>query len=59
MLIRAIAALISTACLLALVFTDLTITQRLLLVGVIVLDAVDGGAGIIARRNKSRRHDAH
>ena len=55
MLIRAIAALISTICLLVLVFTDLTVIQRLLLAGVFVFEAVDGWSNIITRRKEARR----
>jgi hypothetical protein len=55
MILRTIAALISTTCLLFLVFTDLDTTQRLLLAGVILWDAVIKFADFLEERQAKRR----
>ena len=55
---RAITMLISTIFLLVLVFTDLTATQRLLIMGVVLFDAVNQWPGIFTAR-RAQKNDAH
>jgi len=53
MTFRIIAALISTICLIVLVFTDLTFEQRLLLAGVVLFEAADSLSSYLAYRRNS------